>query len=141
MPEDNDLINKLDELLKSQLEVLKKLEGVEKPIFVQEGDKKKVLRIPEICFITTNPKGLDIYTSDNKKYINFDSISQMDNDFKGDPRLMKTHKSFIVNLDSIDTVNVVPGGRELAFKNLPPELTAKVTSDALTEFEKRFGNT
>jgi len=141
MPDDNDLINKLETLLQQQKEVLKKLESIEKPVFVQEGDKKRVLRVPEVCFITTNPKGLDIYTTNNKKYINFDSISGMAEEFKDDVRLMKTHKSFIVNLDLIDTVNVIPGGRELTFKGLPADITAKVTSDALTEFEQRFGNT
>ena len=52
---------------------------------------------------------------------------------------MKTHKSFIVNLNQIDTVKVVTGGRELTFKGLPVELTAKVTSDVLDQFQKRFG--
>lgn len=139
--DDNDLNNKLDEILKTQLQVLNALEAIEKPVFVQDGDKKRVLRIPEICFVTTNQKGLDIYTSDGQKHINFDSISEMAEEFKTDIRLMKTHKSFIVNLEMIDSVNVIPGGRELTFKGLPPEVTAKVTSDALPEFEQRFGNT
>jgi DNA-binding LytR/AlgR family response regulator len=112
-----------------------------KPFFVQDGDKKKVLRISDICFITTNPKGLDIFTSDGNKYINFGSISDTAEEFKDDPRLMKTHKSFIVNFNFIDSVKVIPGGRELTFKNLPPDLTAKVTSDSLEEFEIRFGKT
>ena len=54
---------------------------------------------------------------------------------------MKTHKSFIVNFNFIDSVKVVPGGRELTFKGLPTDLTAKVTSDSLEEFETRFGKT
>lgn len=138
MPDENDLINKLDELLKQQTEVLKRLEFINKPLFVQDGDKKKVIRVDEICFITTNPKGLDIYTTDGLKHINFSSISETDEEFKDDPRLMKTHKSFIVNLNQIDTVKV-ESGRELTFKGLPPDLTAKVTQDYLEEFEKRFG--
>ena len=139
MAEDKDLANKIDELLKQQSEALKKLQVLEKPVFVQDGDKKRVLRIPDICFVTTNPKGLDIYTSDGNKHINFGSISQMAEEFKDDSRIMKTHKSFIVNFNLIDTVKVVPGGREVTFKGLTPELTAKVTSDSLAEFESRFG--
>jgi len=51
---------------------------------------------------------------------------------------MKTHKSFIVNLNQIDTVKV-DSVRELTFKGHPAELTAKVTQDYLEEFENRFG--
>jgi DNA-binding LytR/AlgR family response regulator len=141
MTEHDNLINKIDTLLKFQSDTIKNLELLQKPFFVQDGDKKKVLRISDICFITTNPKGLDIFTSDGNKYINFGSISDTAEEFKDDPRLMKTHKSFIVNFNFIDSVKVVPGGRELTFKNLPPDLTAKVTSDSLEEFEIRFGKT
>ena len=135
----DEIIGKLEEILKGQNELLKVIESVGKPIFVQLGDKKKVLRVNEISFITTNPKGLDIYTTDGNKYINFDSISQVAEDFKDDLRLMKTHKSFIVNLNEIDSVKVISGGRELTFKGLNPDITAKITSDALEEFQKRFG--
>lgn len=98
-----------------------------------------MLRIDDVSFITTNTKGLDIYTTDSEKHINFDSISEIEDQFIDDLRLMKTHKSFIVNLNQIDTVKVVTGGRELTFKGLPVELTAKVTSDVLDQFQKRFG--
>jgi DNA-binding LytR/AlgR family response regulator len=135
----DEVTAKLEEIIKGQNELLKVLQTVDKPVFVQVGDKKKILRINEISFVTTNPKGLDIYTSDGNKYINFDSISGMAEDFKAEQRLMKTHKSFIVNLNQIDTVRVVPGGRELTFKGLNPDITAKVTSDVLEEFQKRFG--
>ena len=129
----------LEEIIKGQKELIKILETLDKPVFVQVGDKKKVLRIKDISFVTTNPKGLDIYTTDGNKYINFDSISQMIENFKDDQRLMKTHKSFIVNLNEIDTIKVISGGRELTFKGLNPDITAKMTSDALNEFQKRFG--
>ena len=138
MEDENQIINKLDELIKIQSQTLKTLEFIEKPIFVQDGDKKKVLRVHEICFVTTNAKGLDIFTSDGKKYINFDSISNMDEEFKDDPRFMKTHKSFIVNFNFIDSVKV-DSGRELTFKGLPEELKAKVAQDYIEEFDKRFG--
>lgn len=133
-------MDKIDELIRQQKETLKVLKAIEKPLFVQDGERKKILRVPEICFITTNPKGLDIHTSYGEKFINFDSISEVEKDFSDDPRLMKTHKSYIVNLTMIDSVKVVPGGRELTFKGLPTELTAKVTSDLLSEFEDRLQN-
>jgi len=139
MEAENEIILRLDELIKQQNETLKRLSTLNKPVFVQDGDKKKVLRISEIAFITTNPKGLDIFTLDGNKHINFDSISDMAEEFGNSEELMKTHKSFIVNLNSIASVQVVPGGRELRFKGLSPDITAKVTSDSLAEFEKRFG--
>ena len=134
----DEIISRLDDLIRQQKETLKQLSTLEKPVFVQDGDKKKLIRIPDLCFVTTNPKGLDIHTSKGEKFINFDSISEMEKEFSDDRRLMKTHKSYIVNLTMIDSVKVVPGGRELTFKGLPPELTAKVTSDALSEFEDRI---
>ena len=134
----NELLNEIKALRQEQTQVLKRLELVEKPLFVQDGDKKRAIRVSDIAFITTNPKGLDIYTIDGKKHINFSSISETDEQFKDEPRLMKTHKSFIVNLVHIETVKV-DSGRELTFRGLPPDLTAKVTSDYLEEFEKRLG--
>ena len=134
----NELLAEIRTLRQEQAEVLKVLAFVDKPLFVQDGDKKRALRVHEIAFITTNPKGLDIYTIDGKKHINFSSISETDEELKDDPRMMKTHKSFIVNLVQIDTVKV-DSGRELTFKGLPPDVTAKVTSDYVEEFEKRFG--
>jgi len=140
MTGENDLIELIEDI-KSIKKSIERLELLEKPIFVQDGDKKKVLRIPDICFITTNSKGLDIYTLDNKKHINFSSISETIEEFKDDPRLMKTHKSFIVNLDNISSVKVIAGGREVTFIGLPEDITAKITGDVLEEFEKRFGRT
>ncbi len=140
MKKETDLIELIEDIKKIKKSI-EHLEILEKPIFVQDGDKKRVLRIPEICFITTNPKGLDIYTLDNKKHINFSSISETIEYFKDDPRLIKTHKSFIINLNNISSVKVIPGGREVTFINLPDDITAKITSDSLEEFEKRFGKT
>ncbi len=135
----NDLLAEIKQLRQTQEEVLKTLELVGKSVWVQDGDKKKLLRISEISFITTNPKGLDIYTATGEKYINFDSIGETAKELKDDPRMMKTHKSFIVNLNRVDTVKVIPGGRDLTFKNLSPDIIAKVSSDYLKEFEKRLG--
>ena len=136
----NDLLAEVKAFRQEQHEVLKILSFVDKPLFVQDGDRKRAVRVSEIAFITTNPKGLDIYTIDGMKHINFSSISDTDEELKDDPRMMKTHKSFIINLENIETVKV-DSGRELTFKGLPSDLTAKVTQDYLEEFEKRFGKT
>ena len=108
----NELLAEVKAFRQEQIEILKILSFVDKPLFVQDGDKKKALKVLDIAFITTNPKGLDIYTTDGKKHINFNSISETDEEFKNDPRLMKTHKSFIVNLVNIENVKV-ESGREL----------------------------
>ena len=86
-------------------------------------------------------EGLDIYTIDGQKHINFDSISDTAEEFKENISLMKTHKSYLININNISSVKVVPGGREVTFKGLPDDLVAKITSDALDEFERRFGKT
>ena len=135
----NVLLAEIKTLRAEQTEILENLDLLEKPLWIQDGNKKKLLRPSEITFITTNPKGLDIYTTTGQKYINFGSIGQTTEDLMGDSRIMRTHKSFIVNLSQIDTVTVIPGGRVLTFRNFDPKITAKVSLEFLKEFEVKLG--
>ena len=135
----NALLAEVKALREEQAEILENLDLLEKPLWIQDGNKKKLLRPSEITFITTNPKGLDIYTATGQKYINFGSIGQTTEDLRADSRIMRTHKSFIVNLSQIDTVTVIPGGRVLTFRNFDPKITAKVSLEFLKEFEVKLG--
>ena len=134
-----DILKELKQYAEEQKQILDHLAQVEKPLWVQEGEKKKLLRIGEIAFMTTNEKGLELYTIDGKKYINFDSISHVEKEFAHDQRLMKTHRSFIVNLNHIDTIATVSGGRNLTFKGLSEEIMAKVTYEYVDRFLERLG--
>ena len=144
MPKKDDtllslLLAEVKALREEQAEILENLDLLEKPLWIQDGNKKKLLRPSEITFITSNSKGLDIYTTTGQKYVNFGSIGQTTDDLSADSRIMRTHKSFIVNLTQIDTVTVIPGGRVLTFKNFDPKITAKVGFEFLREFEFKLG--
>lgn len=137
-----DLQPVLDELRHyrvQQEELLEKLTQIEKPVWVQDGHHKKLLRISEISFITTNARGLDIYTTSGEVFKNFDSIANLEKTYAHDKRLMKTHRSYIVNLDQIDTIQTISGGRILRFKGLKSDFNAKVTHEYLTSFLERLG--
>lgn len=113
-----DLEAKVDELLK----MAKALDPPVKRIGVQENDSVYLLPVEEICFITTRDEGgVDFYAADGKKYVNFDSITGLDKKLAEDPKFMKVHKSYIVNLKQIATVTTVAGGRDLKFKAWPGE--------------------
>lgn len=134
-----DLLKELQAARQVNEQLLNTLKVLDQVLWVQQGQKMKLLRVPDIAFITTNPRGLDVYTVAGEKFINFDAISNMEAAFAVDPRMMRTHKSYLVNLNQIDTVEISSSGRVLTFKGLPPELTAKVTYEYLAEFEKRLG--
>lgn len=135
----NDLLKELQATRQVNEQLLNRLKVLDQVLWVQQGQKMKLLRVPDIAMITTNPRGLDVHTITSEKFANFDSISNVEASFVADPRLMRTHKSYLVNLNAIDTIEVSSSGRILTFKGLPPELTARVTYEYLAEFEKRLG--
>jgi len=129
-----DLEAKVDALLK----MAKALDPPVKRIGVQENDSVYLLPTEEICFITTGDGGgVEYYAADGKKYVNFDSISGLDKKLAEDPKFMKVHKSYIVNLKQIATVTTVSGGRELGFRAWPDE-KVKCAQDYVKPLEDYF---
>lgn len=135
----NELLKELQATRQVNEQLLNSLKVLDQVLWVQQGQKMKLLRVPDIAMITTNPRGLDVHTITGEKFANFDSISNVDKDFAADPRMMRTHKSYLVNINAIDTIEVSSSGRILTFKGLSPEITARVTYEYLDEFEKRLG--
>jgi DNA-binding LytR/AlgR family response regulator len=109
----------------------------------QEGDRLVLLMLADICFITTQKTGDDdtlaVCAADGKRYTNFQSLDVIAKLFAQDPRLMRTHKSFLVNLNRIRTVDNDGGGRILTFIGCDDSLTARVSGDNRTDFERRLG--
>lgn len=122
------------------LECLEDEASVAKRLKVQLGDRMRLLKVSEISFITTNERGLSIHATDGQIYVNFESITAVDKLFAGDHRLMKTHKSYMVNLNQVETIDSTSGGRELTFYGWPPDVTAKVAYSYVEELERRLGH-
>ena len=109
-------------------------------VTVQEVDRLVLLGLAEVSFITTHPDDtLAVYTDDGSCYTNFESLDVIGQRFATDPRLMRTHKSYLVNLARVRTVDNVGGGRLLTFLGCPDTLQAKVSEDNHADFERRLG--
>jgi len=128
-----DMETKIDELLMRA----RALDPPVKRIGVQEGDSLYLLPVEDICYVTTREKGLSYYAADGKIYVNFDSLTEVAKKLADDPKFMKVHKSYLVNLLKVTTVATVPGGRELKCQGWPGE-TVKVAQDYVKGFEAYF---
>lgn len=134
MPE--NLEKKVDQLLTELRAIRPRVRRVD----VQVGDSIKLLPTDDIVYATTSAEGnrLRIFTKDGQEYFNFKSVGQLDTLLEDDPRFMRVHKSFIVNLDHVTGIQTVPGGRELSFDVLP-ELKIKAAQSSVKELEAYFG--
>src|ERR1035437_5868130 len=67
-------------------------------IGVQQGDRLLLLNVADISFITPNADdSLTVCTADAQRYLSFETLDALANRFAQDPRLMHTHKSYLVN--------------------------------------------
>jgi DNA-binding LytR/AlgR family response regulator len=129
-----DMEAKIDELLMRA----RALDPPVKRIGVQEGDSIYLLPVEDICFVTTRKEGgLSYYAADGKIYVNFDGLTEMAKKLADDPKFMKVHKSYLVNLLQVTTITTVPGGRELKCQGWPGE-AVKVAQDYVKAFEAYF---
>lgn len=107
----------------------------------QQDDRLILLTLADICFITTDAATGNIWVraADGQQYVNFESLDVIATRFAADPRLMRTHKSYLVNLNRIRTVDNDSGGRVLRFAGCDDSVTARVSEDVRTDFERRLG--
>jgi DNA-binding LytR/AlgR family response regulator len=119
--------------------------GVHKRVGVrvsaQKGDRLMLLKVPDIAFITTDTANdtLLVYGVDGQRYVNFESLDAVATRMADDPRVFRSHKSFLVNLNSIRAVDNDGGGRTLYLEGWGDDVTARVSSDHRIEFERRLG--
>lgn len=134
--EDNDeLKQKLDE----GLALLRTLRPPKRRIAVVDGDGVRLLKPEEVVYFTTGEdRRLQVFTADGGQHFNFKGLSDMEAVLADDPRFQRVHKSFLVNLEHVSIVRMVPGGRELAFAALP-DLRIKVAQDRVKALEAYFG--
>lgn len=134
MPKNEDLEKKMDEALA----LLRVLRPPVRRIAVQVDKEQLLLKPEEIVYFTSEDRGLAVFTADGKEYFNFKGLAEMERLLVDDPRFMRVHKSFIVNLEHVSRVKTVEGGRELQFDVLS-ELRIKVAQDRVKDLEAYFG--
>jgi DNA-binding LytR/AlgR family response regulator len=129
-----ELEQKVDELLK----IAKELSPPVKRIGVQEGESILLVPVEEISYITTRKEGgVEYHTVDGKTYVNFESITGLEKKLSADPKFMKVHKSYIVNLQQIETITTMSGGRDLRCKGWP-EMAVRCSQDYVKKLEGYF---
>jgi DNA-binding LytR/AlgR family response regulator len=142
------LMEELKLLRAENAAILQRIEdeaGVHKRVGVrvsaQKGDRLMLLKVPDIAFITTDTANdiLLVYGVDGQRYVNFESLDAIGTHMADDPRVFHSHKSFLVNLNSIRAVDNEGGGRILYFEGWGDDVTARVSSDHRPEFERRLG--
>lgn len=104
----------------------------------QQGDRLRLLKVSEIAFITTKDDGVAIHAADGQVYLYFEGIGVVWERLKADQRLMRPHKSYIINLDQVRAVDNDNAGRAVFFYGWPDETTARVTNDNVAEFDRRL---
>ena len=135
MHEDDDLAKKLDE----GLALLRVLRPPKRRIDAVIDGGVRLLTPEEVVYFTTSEdRQLLIFTADGQQHYNFKGMADMAKILADDPRFMRVHKSFLVNLEHVTTVLNVEGGRELGFAILP-DLKIKVAQDQVKQLEEYFG--
>lgn len=148
MPDDvglllKELMAELRHVREENARILQRLEEeatLSKRQAVQDGERLRLLRIGEIAFITTKDDGVLIHGADGRTYLAFEGIGAVWKRHEADPRLMRTHKSFIVNLNQVRAVDNVEAGRKVFFYGWPDETIARVTNENAREFDRRLGH-
>lgn len=132
----DDLEQKVDQLLTE----VRALRPRIRRIGVQVGDSLKLLPTEDVVYATMNDEGnrLRIFTRDKQEFFNFSNLSDMEKLLAEDRRFMRVHKSFMVNLEYVDGIQTVPGGRELSFDVLP-DVKIKVAQGSVKAVEAYFG--
>lgn len=135
---DEDLDKKLDEGL-ALLKVLRP--PVRRVAVVLDSGGVELLRPADIVYFTTSDekdRRLYVYTADGKQHFNFRGLSDVEELFKDDPRFMRVHKSFVVNLEQVASISQAPDGRTLHFAALPTT-TIGVPQDKVAAVYAYFG--
>lgn len=135
---DPDLEKKLDE----GLALLRTLRPpVRRIAAVLDGGGIQLLRSGDIVYFTTSTepdRRIYIYTADGVQHFNFQGLSEVQATLADDPRFVRVHKSFLVNLEHVSSITPRPEGRALHFTTLP-DLTISVPSDNIRLLEAYFG--
>lgn len=135
----------LDEVKALRLENARIIEQLEegakvmRRLGVQDGNRHRLVKASEIAFVTADDYGLNVHTTDKNVYTNFMGLGEMEERFKDDLRLMRIHKSFIVNLNQVRTVANTSGGRDLTFYTLDEKAVVPLAYGYLEEFQRRLG--
>lgn len=136
------LMAEIAALREENVRILERLDRASLPAkrqVVQHGDRIRLLKVAEIAFITTKGDGIEVFAADGQRYLVFEGIGEAWKRIGTDPHLMRPHKSFIINLDAVRSIDKDDAGRAVFFHGWPDETTARVTNDSAAEFDRRLG--
>ena len=137
------LLKELEASREENARILQALEGATLPArrqAGQHGERLRLLKVSEIAFITTKDDGVAIHGADGQVYLYFEGIGRVWDRLGADRRLIRPHKSFIINLDQVREIDNVDAGREVFFYGWPDTVLARVSNDAAAEFDRRLGH-
>lgn len=132
----DELEKKLDEALT----LLRAMRPKVRRLAVQVGEAIKLLPTDDVVYLTMSEdsKRVRVFTKDGSEFFNFSSVSEVDALLADDPRFLKVHKSFLVNMEHVSEVRMASSGRELRFDVLP-DVAIKVAQGNVREVEAYFG--
>lgn len=134
-PIDNETLSKLYTLLVRLISPLP-------PVPVQGVDRMILLRPEEIAFIAPEKRGVKIVDGTGAAWPRYDTLSKITERLSADPRFVKTHRGFLVNVERIRALRLGSGEKAPArvfFRDLPDTIFAEVSEDALPALKKRLG--
>ena len=108
-----------------------------KRIEVDLGGGIQFLRVEEIVFITTDDKRLKYVTAGGQELYNFNTLAKMEKILAENRNFMRTHRSYIVNLDHVDRIEKKDSSYIIYFTSLP-EQTASLSESNVKALKQYF---
>ena len=134
-PPDNETLGRLYSLLVRLVSPLP-------PVPVQGVDFIALIRPEDIAFITPEKRGVKIIDREGKSWPRFDNITKITKRLEADPRFFKAHRAYLVNVELVRAIKVGSGAKapgKVFFRDLPDDLFAEISEDALPALKKRLG--
>lgn len=134
-PLDNEILSRLYALVVRLVSPLP-------PVPVQGVDRMILLRPEEIAFIVPEKRGVKIVDGTGAAWPRYDTLSKITERLSSDPRFVKTHRGFLVNVERIRALRFGSGAKaagRVFFRDLPDTIFAEVSEDALPALKKRLG--
>jgi len=132
--------DELSQKVEQLLVLVRAIRPTVRRVAVQDGELLKLIPTDRVVYATMNEEGnrLRVFRDDNQEFFNFSTVAELDQLLADDPRFMRVHKSFLVNMDFVTEIQTVAGGRELSFDAIP-DLKIKVAQGNVKEVESYFG--
>ena len=110
-----------------------------KSLPVQTPDSVTFIRPENIAVITSSEsRRLAVYDLEGDVWARFDTLSELEGRLAGDPRFFRCHKSFLVNLYAVRSLEQTKDGVLLTFRG-KVQIKAKVSENLLKPLRAALG--